>query len=300
MAAAAAASAGVGADLSAGGQTLNVAQRLAVTNALTKLKVNEKLPEITFWGKIFGVNNDYLIAVSISTGAGGAIDKRFYFSTDSGVSFARLPAADQWVRDKIRNVFSKIGALLFTGQPAFEHKDPTQPPEDPDAKDESTPPASPKGPAAVDPNKRKMTELERLAYTVDAIERATCVVPRGVVYLTPTGELSPNSAFKGLSAYDSKRLESYALYRRTEHAATLARVRKQGLANTVDCLDAVADDNADTKGVWTVQSDAAGQVVTLRHAEWPGFEFRHAVGTSVYGRAYFGYGEKNTDVNFML
>ncbi len=50
-----AAAASVGADLTSGSQALNLAQRLAVTNALTKLKVNEKLSHITFWGKVFGV-----------------------------------------------------------------------------------------------------------------------------------------------------------------------------------------------------------------------------------------------------
>jgi hypothetical protein len=253
-----AAAASVGADLSAGGMALNIAQRLAVTNALTKLKVNEKLPNITFWGKIFGVvrrahcarltcfdlgsyracvciwvqSNDYYLGLSVINGANGALEKRFYFSADSGVTFARLPPADQWVRDKMRLVFSKLGGLLFTGQPGFEYKDPTAPgtielarfhpsipsahvfvcvwwsvcgaAEDADAKDDAgSPPASPKAGAAVDPNKRcvhthtslpcllpllsshsrllacllacfhhsKMTELERLAYTVESIER---------------------------------------------------------------------------------------------------------------------------------
>jgi hypothetical protein len=134
----------------------------------------------------------------------------------------------------------------------------------------------------------------------------TCVVPKGVTYLTPTGDISSNAQFAGLSAYDSKRLDSYVLHRRAEHAATLAAVRKAGLTNCPDYLDSLTADTASasgagaTKGVWALQTDATGQVVTLRHLEWPGFEFKHAVATTHYGRAYFGYGEKNTDVNFML
>jgi len=295
MAAAAASVAAV----SSGGQVLNTAQRLAVTNSLTKLKINEKLPTVAFWGKIFGVSNDYLIASSMLTAANGAIEKRYYFSTDSGVTFARLAAADEWVREKIRTVFNKIGSLLFTGQPAFEYKDPTQPPEDPDAKDDATPPGSPKGaPAAVDPNKRKMNELERLSYTVETIDRATCVVPKGVWYLTPTSEISSNPQFKGLSAFDSKHLDNFVLCRRAEHPTTLARIRKSGLNNTTEFLDTLTDDAE--KGIWSLQTDPTGQVVTLRHLEWPGFEFSHTIGSTCYSRAYFGYGEKNTDVNFML
>jgi len=284
----------VGADIISGGPTLYTAQRLAVTNALTKLKVNEKLPHIAFWGKITGVNADYLVAVSIASHS--TITKRYYFSSDGGVTFARLPAADDWVREKIRTVFSKIPALLFTGLPAHEYRDPNQPVEEPEDKDVDEP--EQKGPKPVDPNKRKMTELERLSHTVEAIERATCVAPRGVAYLTPTGDIETNQQFKGLSAFDSKRLESYSLYRASEHAATLARIRAQGLQNCLDFLDRVSDD-AD-KGVWCIQQDDSGQKVTLRHLEWPGFEFCHCTATGAFHRAYVGSGEKNLDVNFML
>jgi len=143
-----------------------------------------------------------------------------------------------------------------------------------------------------------MTELERLSYTVETIERHTCVVPKGVSYLTPTGEIQPNAQFKGLSSFDSKQLDHYSLYRRTEHATTLARLRKMGLSNCIDFLDRVSED-AD-KGIWSLQTDESGQVVTLRHLEWTGFEFKHTIGTTVMSRAYFGSGEKNSDVNFML
>jgi len=289
--------ASVGADVSCGGQSLNIAQRLAVASALTKLKVNEKLTQVTFWGKITGVSNDYLIAASVA--ASTSVAKRFYFSADGGVTFARLTPADEWVRDKAKNVFSKVAALLFTGNPAHEYRDPNAPPEDPDQKSPAgTPPQSPKEPKPVDPSKRKMTELERLSYTVETIERATCVVPRGVWYLTPTGDIQTNPQFRGLTSFESKRLESFSLFRAPEHASTLARVRAQGLHNCIDFLDRIGDDT--DKGVWSLQTDESAQTVTLRHFEWPGFEFTHNIGSTACTRAYFGNGEKNADVNFML
>jgi hypothetical protein len=52
--------------------------------------------------------------------------------------------------------------------------------------------------------------------------------------------------------------------------------------------------------VWSLQTDESASVVTLRHLEWPGFEFTHTVGSTAFTRAYFGNGEKNADVNFML
>jgi len=150
-----AAIAAVGADVCSGGYSLNIAQRLAVSNALTKLKINEKLPHIAFWGKITGVSNDYLLAVAISSTSN--IEKRFYFSVDSGITFARLPTSDEWVREKIRKVFSKMPGLLFTGQPAFLYKDPNQPVVDEtEAKSPAgTPPQSPKPAQPLDPNNAK-------------------------------------------------------------------------------------------------------------------------------------------------
>jgi len=306
-----ASSSSVDADVQCGGYTLNVAQQLAVSNALTKLKINEKLPNITFWGKIFGTTNDYLVAICTLTGS--AIEKRFYFSSDGGSSFARLPATDEWVRGKIATIFKSTPSTLFTGQPGLEIKDPSQPQKQADDKTPpQTPPESPKpaasassaaaaggaaAAAATAESKRRLTELDRLADTVERIERATAVVLKGQHVLTPTGQIQTNSDFKGLNAFESSALSSYALYRRTEHAATLARVRKIGLTNCYDFLDLLTDE---PPKVWSLLVDSSGSWATLRHLEWPGFEFVHQISTPHSQRAYFGWGTKNTDLNFML
>jgi hypothetical protein len=98
--------------------------------------------------------NDYLIAAAVATGT--SITKRFYFSADGGVTFARLTPADEWVRDKVKSVFSKVPALLFTGNVAHEYRDPNAPADDPEDQKSpaGTPPHSPKEPKAVDPSKR--------------------------------------------------------------------------------------------------------------------------------------------------
>lgn len=44
---------------------------------------------------------------------------------------------------------------------------------------------------------RKLNELERLAYQVRAIDHDTAIVPKGQYYLTATGEILQNHAFKG-------------------------------------------------------------------------------------------------------
>jgi radial spoke head protein 9 len=49
-----------------------------------------------------------------------------------------------------------------------------------------------------------------------------------------------------------------------------------------------------------LQYDAAAGTVTLRSLLWPGYFFFHVAGTGRFGAAYFGAGEKNVDISFML
>ncbi len=43
----------------------------------------------------------------------------------------------------------------------------------------------------------KLSELQRLAYVVQTIDNATCVVPKGAFLLTPSGVIERNLAFGG-------------------------------------------------------------------------------------------------------
>lgn len=51
-----------GVEVSSSCQGLSVSQRVAVKNALLKLKLQLQLHHIDFWGKINGTSSDYLIA----------------------------------------------------------------------------------------------------------------------------------------------------------------------------------------------------------------------------------------------
>lgn len=53
---------------------------MAVKSALLKLKLQEKLANVIFWGKIVGTESDYLIAKSSSSGKYGSegMKKKFY------------------------------------------------------------------------------------------------------------------------------------------------------------------------------------------------------------------------------
>jgi len=54
------------------------------------------------------------------------------------------------------------------------------------------------------------------------------------------------------------------------------------------------------KGCWSIIKDKVTGVITLRSLLWPGFYAYHVAATSNFGYCYFGYGEKNVDLGFML
>jgi len=55
------------------------------------------------------------------------------------------------------------------------------------------------------------------------------------------------------------------------------------------------------KGSWVMRVGESGLDVKLRSLVWPGYEFSCTVGSpNEFGGAYFGTGEKNHDLLFML
>jgi radial spoke head protein 9 len=281
-----------------GGFGLNSAQSLLVTNSLKKILLQEKLTNIHLWGKIFGRDKDYLIAYSII--ASNPLSKKFYFSNDGGIQFGSVPPLDDWIIDHTNNNNNVSG--MFTGDPSHvlskesqENEEEHQPNDD-DDNDESEQKNKQK---ITDPAKRKLTELDRLSSSVNAIDHCTCIVPRGVNYVTPIGEVVTNSNFKGLSRHDSVDLKSYLLNRVAEETSTKIRISKQKLSNNFDFLDSLADLN-NLPGSWCIDVSESGESVRLRNLEWIGYEFHLEINTKKYVGAYFGDGQKNADIMFML
>lgn len=53
-------------------------------------------------------------------------------------------------------------------------------------------------------------------------------------------------------------------------------------------------------GSWSVQCDNGGTAVVLRSLKWLGFAAYHVPDTPKFGYIYYGTGEKNMDLLFML
>lgn len=271
------------------GASLSVAQRLAVRASLNKLKINEDNSNINFWGKISGSAKDYLIAVGTRTNE--SINKVFYFSSDEGLSFAKLPSVDDFIREKSRNVRG-----FFTGNSSFLYKDPNAVNGGEDEEEEEDGEEAEEKP--VDPSKRKLNELERLSFTVESIDSDTCVIPRGAYFLSPTGNIKKNNAFEGLNFAQAGEIKNYLLFRDPSSIATINQIRKVGVSNNFDFLDAVTESHP--AGAFTIHLDNSGTQTSARSLVWPGYEFKLEVNSGTYGGAYFGTGQKNVDVLFML
>lgn len=60
---------------------------------------------------------------------------------------------------------------------------------------------------------RNFTELDRLQFTVAAIENDCHIMPKGAVKMTDQHEIRKNNAFRGLSIDDAVRVENYSHFR---------------------------------------------------------------------------------------
>lgn len=244
-------------------------------------------------------------------------------SNDEGATFAQLSAPDEFVSFKSPKIRG-----LFSGNPALKYKDPDAGPKldedglpiesDEEEEEEEEEEQPEEGEEEVDedgnviprvPPPRRLGELERLSFCVRQIDSHTALVPRGSVYMSATGVLGKNTSFPGLSIEEAGKLSNYQLLRAPVEAATLASIRKAGVANHHACLDAIVPETGATasqgksasgSNAWALHVSEGGLVVSLRSLLFPGFEYSLEAGSNNYAGAYFGLGEKNEDLLFML
>ena len=291
-------------DVSVLGQSLTTPQRVAIKNALYKLQINSRIPgTLAFWGKVLATQHDYLIAAA--TTLAQSIDRSYYYSVDGGVTFAVLPAVDEWVEKT-----APLVTGLFTGNPALKYRDPTRPvktnedgeavedEDDEEAAEAEQADGEDKTEDAVKkPKERRLTEEERLSYTVAAIDRECALQPTGLTMLAPTGHIATDPTFSGLSVHQLPLLASYSHLRNPTSASALARQRKQRTANCAAYLDRV---EGDEERQWAVNATEGGLEVGLRSLVWLGWEYRVRASEREGRGGYFGYGERNNDLHFML
>lgn len=272
-----------------GGNVLNVQELIGMQSGLSILKAQDKFSSIFFWGKVFGMPSDYYVAYGLKDPEFEFPSKVFYFAGEDFV-FKPLPQLSQ-------ELVSKVLALgldkSFSGdagksiEPSAEGDEDAPPPDDGDENAEGGP-----------PKPKKLTEADRLAQVVREIDLGSAVVPKGAHILNENHNIVQATDFKGLGATEATALDKYVHFRPPASLAALralARSDAEFYANFLDPLEADLP-----KGCWSVRQDPSAGLVTLRSLSWPGYIAYHIPGTTKFGGAYFGYGQKSRDLPFML
>lgn len=278
------------------GFVLNCQEITALQAGLTILRSNEKYDKIYLWGKIFGQKADYYIAYGLRDSDFEFPSKDFYVAMEGkGVEGTEPPIAEFEFKPLNRlteEIADRIIALgvdkVFTGVPTTL----LEPPADPDAAD---PP--PEG-TELPPSPPPLTEADRLSQVVQEVDFDSAAVPKGAYALNEAHLVVPSSDFKGLGLTEAKSLASYVHFRPPTSVACLRALARTDVQFYSNFLDPLQEDLP--KGCWAVRQDPSVSLVTLRSLTWPGYVSYHIPGTTKFGGLYFGYGQKNRDLPFIL
>ncbi|MES1909037.1 MAG: hypothetical protein MHM6MM_001850 [Cercozoa sp. M6MM] len=298
--------------------TLNESEQWAVELSLKQLSLEEHLANVRFWGKIFGERVDYLIAVAerpeklvmnTESRAGECFPSQFWFSTDGGANFSRVPDVDR--REQVIDALNARSQRLarFTGDPIKllaevtiplpERKASAHGASEQSEKDDDDVQKGGESSDEVENEKfetMRVTELHRLAHVVAQITSECLTVHRGAHVLSADGLVKSAKDFHISSFYRLQELTTYQ-HMRVPHAPKLHRVCNSTANNSDDFFEDLSDDFPPDLA-WSLRSDAYKKVVALRSNVWPGYEVRFdQTTTSPFGsQTYFGIGAPDTSL----
>eukprot|EP00002_Diphylleia_rotans_P032911 TRINITY_DN694_c0_g1_i6.p1 TRINITY_DN694_c0_g1~~TRINITY_DN694_c0_g1_i6.p1 ORF type:complete len:201 (-),score=55.78 TRINITY_DN694_c0_g1_i6:476-1078(-) len=143
-------------------------------------------------------------------------------------------------------------------------------------------------------------EEKRLSAAIAQIDNDAAIAPRGAYVLTASHDINVNRAFSGLAASSAEQLQNYFHLRvpKTIKEKTLLDFELEGLVKSIDFLDNISEDLP--KGCWSLQYEAGQGLAVLGNNHWPGAVAFHVAGTGKHGYVYFGTGERNFDIGFMM
>ena len=163
--------------------------------------------ELMFWGRIEGLEADYYVCMGITYSQKYEFpEKCFYWASSDDYIFKAFST----LNDQHDATIDEL-ASVFTGNPKQIHVQ-VEPEISPETAEEiaarEAEPEPSLDPLASteeeDPNAgfvpRNLTELDRLQYTILAIENDCHIIPKGSMRLTDQHEVRHNTAWCGLSA----------------------------------------------------------------------------------------------------
>jgi len=260
------------------GVILSPEQKAALQTSLVILQNENKFNTVYFWGKIFGVKDDYFIAQGVSKDEFSG--RRTFYSKDC-IRWGLMPPATQAMREQ-----SKLAKGRFTGDPSYEYEHTT------------TKKVGEGEEMTEEEETITIKEEDRLSSVVAEIDEEVRIVPRQAYIKTPTGEVVCNRSFEGLSVAESAKLCNYMHFREATVLKTKTLLQRANLDKAIDFMDSLEEDIP--RGSWALQFERGSGLVVLRSLLWQGYVFYHVPGTRSMGSVYFGNGEKNLDLPFML
>uniref|UniRef100_A0A8C9NJP1 Radial spoke head protein 9 homolog n=1 Tax=Serinus canaria TaxID=9135 RepID=A0A8C9NJP1_SERCA len=252
-----------------GGAGLSPELRAALAASLPLVQRDYRFERVWFWGCIQGVRGAYYIAQGL--GPDRAFPRALLFSGLNCLDWSLLTPATEEMLALAEEVKGR-----FQGDPSFEYS-------------LSKLSAS---------NHPVIKEEARLIATIEEIDRAVGIVPRGAFVKTPLGSVHENRHFEGLSLVEAKKLSSYFHFTEPANLKNKTLLEKADLDPSTDFLNSLEHDIP--QGSWSIQLEKGGSVVVLRSLLWLGLTFYHVPMTKQFGYVYFGTGEKNLDLPFML
>lgn len=316
------------------GKALSISETTAVQCSLAVL--SEKLKsKVQFWGKLSGYQNDYLIAEVLSPeGVFGA--RSAFYSVDGGVNWVALPTLTSDQIDfceqlrgrfigqpdflyKIRRDVPPEPEVVPELPPATaegeenEDEDAAEEKEDGEGEGEAPPEAAPEeeageGEDSKVPKKQKpkfqivsMAETFRVAHFVKIHNVSCLIVPRGAfVVKQPDAAIVRNRTFSGLDSDAATKMSSFLHVRSapSEDLSANKAIYGPTFNITTDFLPPITEDRPE--GVWSLKYDATFGVVTLENLLFEGSLFYLKTDSLQWGQVYFGTGERNLDLCFVL
>ena len=199
--------------------------------------------------------------------------------SQDGVSWAQLPAVTE---DMMIDCGKLEANKQLSGDISKEYELPAEPlPEDAEE-------------GAEPPEPKKVTELQRLAVMVTTIDSECAMLPAASLMKKPDGSVVTSPTYTGLDYGKATTLKSYALVQKPKAVS----VNADAVTAATDFL--ASADEVMPSGALVCKFDEALNMVTWRSLLYPGFLAYSIVGGPMQGYCYFGTGEKNADIAFML
>ncbi|KAH6570957.1 hypothetical protein BASA60_007386 [Batrachochytrium salamandrivorans] len=253
------------------GFTLNTEERAVLFSSMSIKKAQEKLPNIYLWGKVIGIQQDYFLAQSVGE---TLFDRKYFYTTDNSNWF-QLPLISPNESHQADLVQAR-----FYGDPSYEH-------------------TIPGGSTDSDGQEIKLREEKRLTALMETINRNVQIVPRGAYYRNLNRAIIKNPNFRGLSSEDMGDVNSFLHFRDGfEITSRTISERVHQFDDAIDIFEPISKD--EPKGVWSVNFEIGSAATIVRNLQWPGYTFMHTTCPLRYSSFYYGTGQKNHNIGFML